>query len=84
MHDRHSPALYWGLVGIGSALLVSLTLVAWTSDTAEVELVWRSKLMLTAAAFVLGGGLLSYARKYKRDSEAEARMAEVVRRNLTR
>jgi hypothetical protein len=63
-------------------LLVGLTLIAWTSDTSEVGIAWRSKLMLTAAALVLGGGLLSYARRYKRNAEAEATMAETVRRHL--
>lgn len=78
----YSPTVHRVLSWVGIALFVVLIVVAWTSDTSEVVLAWRLKLELTAAAFVLGGGLWAFARRSRLRAEAEAREAELVRRHL--
>jgi len=74
--------MVWVLNIVGAVLFVGLIAIALTTDTAEVGLDWKFKLQLVAAAFVLGGGLIAYARKIKRNAETEQRLAETVRRNL--
>ena len=57
----YSTTVYRGALGLGAVLLCGLLLIAWTSDTGEVGLDWKFKLQLTAAALILGGGLIGWA-----------------------
>lgn len=77
-----SPTMYWLMMIVGLAIFLTVMIWGWTSDTDEVELALSAKLKMTAAAVVIGGGIMAYARKYKRDAEIEAAEAEIVRRNL--
>lgn len=79
-----SPTIYWIMMIAGLAIFAALMLVAWTSDSDAVELAFSFKLKLMAAATVLGGGLVGFAVRYKRNAEAEAREAELVQRQLGR
>lgn len=77
-----SPTMYWIMMIVGFAIFAGVTIFGWTSDTDEVGLALSAKLKMTAAAVVIGGGIMAFARKYKRDAELEAAEAEMVRRNL--
>lgn len=78
----YSPIVFAASVGLGGLLFVGLMIVAWTSDTAEVGLATRLKLMISLAAFVLGGGLAGWGFRYRAEAIQEAKEREMVRRNL--
>lgn len=71
-------------MGTGAVLFVVLMVIAWTTGNDDVGLAPTFRLQLTAAAFVLGGGLMLWATKYRKEAQAEAELREMVRRNLGR
>ena len=76
------PTVFRGAVGLGVLVLIGLLSVAWLSGSPEVGLSLSLKLRLSAAALILGGGLIGWGMRYRSQAEAEERLREVVRQNM--
>lgn len=78
----YSPLVFGLSIGLGAVLFAILMAIAWTSDTAEVGLDTTFKLELSAAAVLLGGGLVGWGLRYRARAIVEAEEREMVRRSL--
>lgn len=78
----YSPTVFRVAIGLGAMVLLGLLAVAWLSGSPEVGLSLSLKLRLSAAAVLLGGGLIGWGMRYRAQAEAEERLREVVRQNM--